>query len=153
MSWTGGPPDFPPADETREPHWKDKRTCVLPVKLAKGQFYRLGINSKSFTNFRGASGTAAPPSVICFTTKGAKKSLERRLRVPTIVELEPPNGGQGINPSIKALRVTFDMPMGEGFSWTGGGPKFPTIPNGECRAVARRTDVRFAGGTQARYEL
>jgi beta-lactamase regulating signal transducer with metallopeptidase domain len=131
MSWTGGPPYFPPGDETRIPYWKDKRTCVLPVKLAKGQLFRLGINSKSFTNFRAEGGIPAPPSVICFTTKGAKKSLERRLRVPKIVKLVPQNGAQEIDPKLEALRVTFDMPMGEGFSWTGGGPNFPKIPAGK----------------------
>jgi hypothetical protein len=32
---------------------------------------------------------------------------------------------------LKVLRVTFDRPMAEGFSWTGGGPEFPTIPEGQ----------------------
>jgi hypothetical protein len=29
------------------------------------------------------------------------------------------------------LRVTFNVPMGGGCSWTGGGPEFPTIPEGK----------------------
>ena len=29
------------------------------------------------------------------------------------------------------IKVTFDRPMGKGFSWTGGGEEFPTIPEGQ----------------------
>ncbi len=38
MSWTGGKPFFPPADADKKAHWRDKRTCVLPVKLACGEY-------------------------------------------------------------------------------------------------------------------
>ena len=74
---------------------------------------------------------AAPPSVIYFTTKGATKSVERRVRIPKIVKFEPKNGEKEIDPTIKVLRVTFDVPMGGAFSWTGGGPSFPAIPEGK----------------------
>jgi beta-lactamase regulating signal transducer with metallopeptidase domain len=92
MSWTGGPPLFPPTDDSREARWTDARTCVLPVKLAKGAFYRLGINSTSHLNFRDAGGTPAACSVIAFATAGANDALERRVRLPKIVALSPKNG-------------------------------------------------------------
>jgi hypothetical protein len=48
-----------------------------------------------------------------------------------IVSIEPKNGAQDVDASIKELRITFNVPMGGGFSWTGGGPQFPTIPEGK----------------------
>lgn len=131
ISFTGGPPHFPPTDETRKPAWKDARTCVLPVKLAQGAFYRIGINSMSHQNFKSTSGAAAPPSAIFFTTKGATPEVEKQLRVPEIVSLEPNSGATDVDPKTDTLRVTFNMPMGEGMSWTGGGPNFPKLPDGK----------------------
>ncbi len=131
MSWTGGGKEFPPIDKSRKARWIDDRTCVLPVKLKKGQYYRLGINSKSYQNFKSATGVPAAPVVLSFTTEGAPPAIERRVKTPTIVELDPPNQAAGVDPATSTLRVTFDMPMGEAFSWTGGGEHFPEIPNGQ----------------------
>jgi len=131
MSWTGGGPEFPPIDESRKAAWKDARTCAIPVKLEKGTFYRVGINSTSHRNFRGADGTPAPPSVIYFATKGATPEVEAKLRIPKIVTLEPNNAATDVDPKTEAIRVTFDMPMGEGMSWTGSGPAFPPQPGGK----------------------
>ncbi len=131
MSWTGGGPEFPPIDKSARPRWIDERTCVLPVKLKKGKYYRLGVNSMSYRNFKDSKGAATPPSAIYFTTKGAAKSLKARLRAPKVVKLEPSNAAQNVAPNTAALRVTFDVPMGEGMSWTGGGPSFPKLPDGK----------------------
>ena len=131
MSWTGGGPDFPPIDKSAKPRWIDNRTCVLPVKLKQGKYYRVGINSMSYRNFKDAQGAPTPPSAIYFTTKGASKVLNSRLHAPNVVKLEPTNAAQSVDPSTTALRVTFDAPMGEGMSWTGGGPGFPKLPNGK----------------------
>jgi RNA polymerase sigma-70 factor (ECF subfamily) len=131
MSWTGGPPHFPPVDKSRQARWTDARTCVLPVKLEKGSYYRVGINSTSHGNFRSRDGAAVPPTSLQFTTAGATKELEQRLQAPTIVELQPANGARDVDPNLKALRVTFNMKMGEGMSWTGGGASFPKIPEGQ----------------------
>lgn len=127
MSWTGGPPEFPPTDESQKAKWKDKRTCVLPVKLSRGKIYRVGINSKSFNNFKSADGESALHTAIFFTTEGASRSVERQVQVPQIVEIEPANHTEDVDPKTRTLRVTFDMPMGEGMSWCGGGSNFPTI--------------------------
>lgn len=131
MSWTGGGPEFPPVDDSREPQWIDNRTCVLPVKLKRAQLYRVGINSTSHQNFRSVDGVAVDPIVIVFTTEGASKSVERRVQIPRIVEMEPANHANDVDPATTALRVTFDTPMGEGMSWTGGGERFPEVPEGK----------------------
>ena len=131
MSWTGGGPEFPPIPEGKKPHWRDKRTCVLPVKLQGGHNYRVGINSQSYRNFRSAAGVPAMTSALWFTTSGTSDAPKREAQAPEIVSVKPPIGAQDVSPSLKELRVTFNMPMGEGFSWTGGGPQFPTLPEGK----------------------
>jgi serine/threonine-protein kinase len=130
MSWTGGPPYFPPVDKTREARWISARTCVLPVVLEAGQYYRVGINSTSYQKFRDAAGMPAPPIVICFTTDGAAteheaKKLEAMVTPPKVVAFTPEDGADDVDPSTELVSVTFDMPMNEGMSWTGAAPAFP----------------------------
>jgi beta-lactamase regulating signal transducer with metallopeptidase domain len=132
MSWTGGAPHFPPTDDNREARWTDARTCVLPVNLKKGAFYRLGINSTSYQNFRDTGGAPAACSVIAFATAGASDAVKLRVRLPKIVTLSPKNGALDVDPKTAALRVTFDVPMGDGMSWTGGGAGMPKdAPDGK----------------------
>ena len=131
FSWTGGGPDYPPAAEGKKASWRDKRTCVLPVKLESGRYYRVGINSTSHQNFRSAEGTPARPSAIYFTTRGAGEELVSKTTKPEIVAMNPANGAKSVDPGLKELRITFNVPMAGGFSWTGGGPHFPKIPEGK----------------------
>ena len=131
MSWTGGGPEFPTSPPGARAQWRDKRTCALPVTLQAGRYYRVGINSPSYRNFRSAAGISAVPSAIYFTTQGASDALKRRTQVPRIVGLSPRNGDNNVSSAVKELRVTFNIPMAEGCSWTGGGPEFPTIPEGK----------------------
>jgi hypothetical protein len=131
FSWTGGPPDFPPGRDGAKPHWVNKRTCGLPVKLEGARYYRVGINSTSYQNFKSTDGVPARPSAIYFTTKGASEELKRKANKPMIVAISPKNGATDVDPGLTELRVTFNVPMGGGFSWTGGGPQFPTIPEGK----------------------
>ena len=131
MSWTGDPDFFfPPIDESQKARWIDARTCVLPVRLEKGKYYRVGINSSGYGNFRTTRGISFPSSVIFFATEGASAEVRDKLRVPKIVELKPANNANEVDPSITELRVTFDVPMGKGMSWTGGGPSYPEGPSG-----------------------
>jgi RNA polymerase sigma-70 factor (ECF subfamily) len=114
MSWTGGPPLFPPVDQDRKARWPDARTCVLPVKLEAASYYRLGINSSGKQNFRSDDGVPAPPSVIYFSTVGASEEVYSRVRMPTVVAIDPKNGAMDVDPSIKELRVTFSVPACRG---------------------------------------
>jgi hypothetical protein len=111
--------------------WKDKRTAVLPASLQPAHLYRVGINSPSFQNFKSAQGVSVIPTAILFTTKGASDALKRRVTKPMIVGLIPKNGARDVDPKITELRVTFNVPMGGGFSWTGSGPLYPAIPEGK----------------------
>jgi beta-lactamase regulating signal transducer with metallopeptidase domain len=131
MSWTGGGPDYPKSSGGARAYWRNKRTCVLPVTLQAGHYYRVGINSMSYQNFRGTNGLPAAISAIYFTTRGASEALQSKTKAPEIVRLNPPNGARDVSPALTELRVTFNVPMGEGCSWTGDGPNFPTIPEGK----------------------
>lgn len=131
FSWTGGGSNYPPIIEGQRPHWRDSRTAVLPVKLEAGRYYRVGINSKSHRNFRSAAGVSALPSAIYFTTRGSSDELVATTQKPVILEMSPANGATGVDPRTTELRVAFSVPMGGGFSWTGGGPDYPPAPEGQ----------------------
>ncbi|MGI8906972.1 MAG: M56 family metallopeptidase [Candidatus Sumerlaeaceae bacterium] len=124
-SWTGSE-NYPPSPNGKgESYWQDKRTCVKPVQLEAGNYYRVGINSTSYQNFRSVDGTPADPSAIYFTTHGASDELKAKVRKPGIVSINPPDGATDVDPARTEIVVTFDVPMGSGFSWTGGGDNFP----------------------------
>jgi beta-lactamase regulating signal transducer with metallopeptidase domain len=129
-SWTGAGPDYPPTTEGAKAQWRDKRTCVLPVKLEAGHYYRVGINSTSYQNFRSVAGVAALPSAIFFTTQGASEKLKARMLVPQVVRCDPDNGAQNVSPEVTELRVTFSMPMGGGCSWCTASDEGADFPKG-----------------------
>jgi RNA polymerase sigma-70 factor (ECF subfamily) len=124
FSWIAGP-HFPKADGA--PVWRDKRTCVLPVKLERGKFYRIGINSSEdkFQNFTNEHGRPAFPSVLTFVTEGATDAEKSKLVAPRVVTTVPANGAQDVEPSLAQIIVVFDQPMSRGMSWTGYGASFP----------------------------
>jgi len=131
MSWTGGAPLFPPVDKSRKAEWIDARTCILPVKLEKGTYYRVGINSSSRRNFRAADGKPAASSVLYFVTREAGEDVQSRVKAPTIVSFEPAGDASDVDPATSELRVTFSVPMDAGMSWTGEGPNFPKLGQGK----------------------
>ncbi len=120
FSWTGGGEQFPKT--TGKPHWVNGRTCALPVALEPGKAYRVGINSTSHKNFRGVNGAPARNRVLHFVTAGEGAP---RTEVPVVVTMSPSNGATGVDPKTPVITVTFNVPMGGGFSWTGGGDSFP----------------------------
>ena len=131
MSWTGGPPDFPDMPEGGRAQWRDKRTCVLPVKLSAGRKYRVGINAPSFKNFRSVEGIPAESFAIIFSTQGYTGQEQATAQKPVVVSMNPANGATNVDSNLKELRVIFNVPMQGGLSWVGGGPNFPEIPQGQ----------------------
>ena len=67
-SWCGDGRNYP--ETTGKPEWKDRRTCVLPVRLKPGQGYVFGINSPSHRNFMSVSGVSVEPVRYAITTSG-----------------------------------------------------------------------------------
>jgi beta-lactamase regulating signal transducer with metallopeptidase domain len=130
FSWTGSGPDYPPIRQGAKAQWRDKRICVLPVKLEAGHFYRVGINSTSHQNFRSAVGVSAIPSAIYFTTRAAGEVLRARTLLPQVIRLDPENGAHDVSPAIAELRVTFSVSMGGGCSWCTAGDDDHDFPKG-----------------------
>src|SRR5260370_8058761 len=110
MSWTGGGPEFPPTREGQKAHWRDKRTCVLPVKLEAAHYYRVGINSTSYQNFPNQHGVATVASAIFFTTQGTDEKQKAKPSVPKVVRSEPHNYAHNTIPTIHALIPTLHLP-------------------------------------------
>jgi bla regulator protein blaR1 len=128
FSWTGAGPELPQGRDNHPAQWKNKRTCVLPVALEGSKYYRVGINSKSYQNFRSWDGIPAMPAALYFTTRGAGDELKSKLVKPEIISMTPKNGATDVDPATSELRIAFNVEMGGGFSWCGGGPDYPTIP-------------------------
>ena len=76
-SWsTWGADTFP--EMTGKPHYlKDKRTCVLPVRLRPGRTYATWLNSDNFGNFKDADGHPAVPYLLIFKTAGQPDAATR----------------------------------------------------------------------------
>ena len=145
---------IPPIPEGKQAHWRDKRTCVLPVKLQSGHHYRVGINSTSYRNFRSEAGVPALTSAIYFTTEGTCDPRQLQPQVPKMVRMMPPLGAKDVSPDLKELRVTFNVPMGKGFSWTGGGPEYPHRPGRQEGVLdGGWQDVRAAGRAQTELAI
>ena len=55
---------------TGKPHYeKDRRTCVLPVKLEPGKTYVFWLNSEKFPGFRDTDGRPSVPYLLVFETR------------------------------------------------------------------------------------
>jgi hypothetical protein len=62
-----------PGVQGATPRWEDDgRTCVLPVKLAPGTLYAVGVNSFRHHGFHAEDGMPAVPYVLVFRTAPAE---------------------------------------------------------------------------------
>jgi RNA polymerase sigma-70 factor (ECF subfamily) len=68
-SWSQVSDDTFPKDAGEVHYDKDKRTCVMPVKLEPGKTYVLWLNTEKFHNFKDADGNPAVPYLLVFETK------------------------------------------------------------------------------------
>jgi RNA polymerase sigma-70 factor (ECF subfamily) len=67
-SWSTLSKESFPTIEGKPRYRKDKRTCVLPVRLEPGKTYAIWINSNKFQNFKDSKGTPAVPYLLVFRT-------------------------------------------------------------------------------------
>lgn len=68
-SWCSYTPEtFPEIDKTKIRYLKDKRTCVLPVKLEAGRTYVIWINTDQYNYFKDQEGNSAIPYLLVFQT-------------------------------------------------------------------------------------
>lgn len=69
---------------------------------------------------------------------GAVQEDDEQRRAPRVVSVVPADGAAGVDPSIREIRVMFDMSMSrDGYSFVGGGEHFPSMTG-----VARWIDAR-----------
>jgi RNA polymerase sigma factor (sigma-70 family) len=71
-SWSQISEETFPKIEGKPNYDKDRRTCVLPVKLEAGKTYVIWLNSPRFGNFKDADGHSAVPYLLVFETKPKK---------------------------------------------------------------------------------
>ncbi|MDI9630373.1 MAG: Ig-like domain-containing protein [Acidobacteriota bacterium] len=115
------------APEIGESAWDPTtRVNTATVRLEPGRTYVVWLNSPQYLFFRDRAGVAAPPFRWSFTTAGGgglslplvrSNSAPAAVALPTVTRLEPPAGATGVEPGVTTLRVTFDRPMAEGWSW------------------------------------
>ncbi len=127
-----------------EAKWVDARTCVVPVKLEKGQAYFWLINVGEFNGFRSIDGVPSVPTPAYFCTKGAKPDLLKQMTPPEVVSLSVPNGATNVPPGRTRLSVTFDMPM-SGHVYFEEGPDSPKfVDKAGGLSPDRKTRTMFA---------
>jgi RNA polymerase sigma-70 factor (ECF subfamily) len=68
-SWVRVSEETYPKTTGKPKYLKDKRTCVLPVKLEAGKTYAIWINTSEYENFTDGDGRAAVPYLLVFQTK------------------------------------------------------------------------------------
>jgi hypothetical protein len=68
-SWVRESEETFPKTTGKPKYLKDKRTCVLPVKLEAGKTYAIWINTAEYENFTDADGRVAVPYLLVFQTK------------------------------------------------------------------------------------
>lgn len=134
------------APDIGESHWDPAvRTNTAHVRLEPNRTYVVWVNSATFAYFRGTDGTPSQPVRWTFSTAAQSAAAEgvsspppvapvrshapTALDGPRVVALAPPNGARDLQPAAVAeLRVTFDRPMSEGWSWVmESGESFPPI--------------------------
>ena len=113
---------------------KALRTCTLPVELAPGKVYWIGINSPPYTAFQSAKRTRAQQHVLLFATSTAdgkptpiRGDLLARAKAilagagepaPNVVATSPRTLADDVAPSLDRITVTFDRKMAdESWSW------------------------------------
>ena len=131
MSWTGGGPEFPQIPEgqkgtlARQAHVRAAGEAPKRTPLpGRHQFPQL-------PELPQRRGCARPDLGHLVHHLGHQRHPETRNPSAEDRQREAAIGAQDVSPDLKELRVTFNVPMGGGFSWTGGGPEFPTIPEGK----------------------
>ena len=78
-SWCSqSPQTFPGIDKTKIRYLKDKRTCVLPVRLKAEKTYVIWINSQKFKHFKDTENHSAAPYLLVFQTASKTTSSSSR---------------------------------------------------------------------------
>jgi len=108
-------------------------TRTVEVRLEPGRRYVVWVNSEQYPYFRDTRGVPAIPVRWEFSTASSGRELISSHATatggpPRVVRLDPSNGATEVDPAVTELRVVFDRPMAEGWSWVReDGATFPVM--------------------------
>jgi|GEM_PF-3279267 len=99
------------------PHWLDKRTCAMPVKLIAGRTYTVTFNAGRFIGFRDAKRRPSKSYRLLFKTSGpgGETSPENK---PKVCETSPRHGEMVDADRVQEIRVTFSEDMNTDCGWS-----------------------------------
>lgn len=84
------------------------------------------------------------PKIVAFfkdyAPEFAKEMEKKAAGEPKIVAMTPANGDTNVDPSLKAIKITFSRRMRSGYAFVGGGPKYPET-TGRAKYDKSRTVV------------
>jgi hypothetical protein len=114
-----------------KPHWINKRTCVMPIKLIPGRTYSVTFNVGRFKGFYDISNRSSVSYKLIFKTAG--KSAETSKAKKARVISTSPRHGQLVDAStIKEIRVTFSEDMNTNGYWS-------LIPKGRTASLIAKS--------------
>jgi hypothetical protein len=105
---------------------EDRRVFSVPLKVAAGVRYELGVNGPGGGAFRAAeTGVPLIPFRVILSSPppGGAPGAE----APRVVRITPSPEGGAVAPGETELRLEFDRRMAESYSVTGGGETFPEV--------------------------
>ncbi len=139
-----------------------RTTCTVPVVLAPGKVYWVGINSVSHRYFQSANRIPARRHVILFATRGAdgkrtripKDMLDKARDInappPVVVKTTPAAFANDVSPRLREISVTFSRPMmDKSWSWTYTDQKLYPKTAGQPSYDAKKTTCTLPVRLQA----
>ena len=136
-------------------HWRDKRTCVFPVKLQAAQLLSGRHQFDQLSRIsRAADGVPAKPSAIYFATKGASEEIKRKTSKPQNRCDHPHQWREGCGSKPQRAAHYLQRPDGRRFLLDWRWTRIPHDSRGNEAFLERGPqDLRAAGAVEPRYGL
>jgi RNA polymerase sigma-70 factor (ECF subfamily) len=100
-----------------KPHWIDKRTCVMPIKLIPGRTYSVTFNVGRFIGFYDIANRPSVSYKLIFKTAG-KNAETSKTEKPKVISSSPNHGAVVDAETVKEISVTFNEDMNTDGYWS-----------------------------------
>ena len=100
-----------------KPYWKNKRTCIMPIKLIPGRTYSVTFNVGRFIGFYDIKKRPTVSYKLIFKTSG-KNAETSNTEKPKVVKTFPSHGELVDASAVKEVRVTFSQDMNTDGHWS-----------------------------------
>ena len=100
-----------------KPHWLNKRTCAMPVKLVPGRTYSVTFNVGRFVGFYDIANRPSASYKLIFKTSG-KNAETPKTEKPRVISTFPRHGEVVDAKTVKEIRVTFNEDMNTDGYWS-----------------------------------